>query len=399
MSHDLTMTKISSLALAVLMACSLAAQEGAPPEQQALERGAAAEASWQEATGSGPTLRTALAQALRGAVSRARGAAFVLEPSVRSRLEIVARHERGGDGDSSIDRAWTLGQLPGLVLDFEVLDQRPRGESGYDVRLRALVSSRAVAAASIVVELVDNDLTSWVLERFEESGPGRAFDQRRGRFEGPRIGSYLRRSGAVRIASPAGDDPVAAATRLVPSHRVVIDWQPLVVRSTVEKPNRARPTSGPRPEFMSGGAVDVAVRVEDVVQGVTLLDEKISVPAVRPDTFSIDRLDAFVTDLVDVAKAQVARRIFFTLRPPVVLRKWVGDGGAWHVEARISKRIASGFQEFVLGQDGSLASPDWRRLAAADFVGGSAVSSTFRLGGLLDASQVEVGVCEVRPIR
>ena len=397
MSHDLTMTKISSLALAVLMACSLAAQEGAPSEQQALERDAAAEASWHEANGSGPTLRTALAQALRSAVSRVRGAAFVLEPSVRSRLEIVARHERGGEGDEAFDRAWTLSQLAGLVVDFEVLDQRPRGESGYDVRLRALVSSRADADASIVVELVDNDLTSWVLERFEESGPGRAFDQRRGRFEGPRIGSYLRRSGAVRIASRERDD--SAATRCLPSHRVVIEWQPLVVRSTVEKPNRARPTNGPRPEFMSGGAVDVALRVDDVVQGVTLLDEKISVPAVRPETFSIDRLDAFVTDLVDVAKAQVASRIFFTLRPPVVLRKWVGDGGVWYVEARISKRIASGFQEFVLGQDGSLASPDWRRMATAKFVGGSAVSSTFRVGQLPDAAQVEVGVCEIRPIR
>ena len=69
------------------------------------------------------------------------------------------------------------------------------------------------------------------------------------------------------------------------------------------------------------------------------------------------------------------------------------------VEARVAKRVAASFSEFVLGVDGSLASPDWQPLATAALVGGSAASCTFRLKGLADPSRVEVGVSQVRPAR
>jgi hypothetical protein len=130
-----------------------------------------------------------------------------------------------------------------------------------------------------------------------------------------------------------------------------------------------------------------------------LLDETFSVPADKPSQWSAERLDAVVTFLVDKAKGEVAKKVFFTLRPPVVMRKWAGDGGAWFVEARMSKRVAAGFRKFTVGNDGSLANPDWQDLATATLVGGSAQSCTFRLADVADASRIVADVSQVRPVR
>jgi hypothetical protein len=173
----------------------------------------------------------------------------------------------------------------------------------------------------------------------------------------------------------------------------------VTVRSQVDKPNRARPTKGPRPERLIGGAVAIALRIEDRAGGVKLLEEAFTVTADGLPALPADRRDAYVTALVDKANAEVSARIFFALQPPVVLRKWVGEGGAWHVEVRMSERVARSYRSFAAGVEGSLASPDWRHLAAATWVGGGAETSTFRLTSDVDAASLKAGVTQVRPVQ
>ncbi|MCK5944779.1 MAG: hypothetical protein KAI24_22515 [Planctomycetes bacterium] len=402
------MNTTPSLVLTALLAAALPAQEPEP-----VAAAPAANGSWTEGFGRAPTYRSALAQALEDAVAKANGVAIARSPSIRSRIAVVAEHRDGEqegffDGSSENEREWVQHQIRGFVPRYEVQQKQKADDRMWEVTVRAKVAGVDQLGSQLVIELVDNDLRSWQLERYEEGGPGRAFDRRQGRFQGPKIGEYLRRSGAVEISgSGRGVNVRSGAERaqrekaghqLVASHRVVVDWQPLVVQSTVEKPNKARPTKGPRPEYMSGGAVEVSLRIEDLVRDVVMLEETFAVPADNPGAWSADRLDAFVTNLVDKAKAEVAKKIFFTLRPPVVLRKWAGDGGAWFVEARISRRVAAGFGKFSVGTDGTLADPDWQELATATLVGGSASSCTFRLEGVTDASRIVVDVSEVRPV-
>ena len=133
-------------------------------------------------------------------------------------------------------------------------------------------------------------------------------------------------------------------------------------------------------------------------QGTVLLDEELDVAADRPGAYSAARLDAFGTALVDKAKAEVAKKVFFSLRQPLVLRKWVGEGGKWSVEARISRRVAAGFKKFAVGNNGSLAGPDWQNLASAKLVGGTATSCTFELSDITNPADIEAMVAEVRPV-
>lgn len=392
------MTCTPAIAVVITFVASLGAQ--APSSPQDAQAPVAADAAWSPGEGQGSSYRSALARAISSAVVAARGAGAAEDASVRARLRIVAEYDAGlqvFDASGERERAWVLGQLVGIVDDY-VVASRVQGEgAAWVVRVRARVAS--VNGPAFVVELEDGGIGSWELERFEEGGLGQAFDRRRGRFEGPPIASYLRRSGLVKLASGQTDGAERAQSRSVPSHRVVVTWKPLAVRSTLEKPNPARPTKGPRPEQLSGGVAEVTLRVEDLTQGVTLLNEELSIPSNASGAWPSSRLDAYVNELVDQAKAQVAQRIYFALSPPVVLRKWVAQGGAWHVEVKIPERVARGARAFVAGADGGLSSPDWQRVAAATLVGGSATSCTFRLEGLTDASKIDVGVTEVRPVR
>lgn len=400
---------VCTVLLAAALPAAVAAQD-APQAKVAQDR----KDAWSQGFGRAPSYRSALAQALEDAVAKAKGVEVARGPSIRSRLAVVAEHKDGEkdgyfDGKSENEREWVQQQIRGFVRKYDVDKKAKADDRMWEVTVRALVAGLDNLESELVIELQDNDLRSWQLERFEEGGPGRAFDRKQGRFQGPKIGEYLRRSGAVKIAAggkgvtvrsgSARTQGEKAGHQLIASHRVVIDWQPLVVQSLVEKPNKARPTNGPRPEYMNGGAVTVALKVEDLVQNVVLLDETFSVPADKPGAWSSDRLDAFVTNLVDKAKGEVAKKVFFTLRPPVVMRKWAGDGGAWFVEARMSKRIAAGFRKFTVGNNGSLANPDWQDLATATLVGGSASSCTFRLDNVADPSRIEADVSEVRPVQ
>ena len=350
------MSRSSRFVLVALLSAAAVAAQQQPPSPSTTPRSApsgapsGAAASWCEGLGRGPSRRAALAAALGDAVARARGAWLASGPAVQSRLAVVAGR-RGDAGE--VSSGWVARQVAGFIEAVEVQEQRER-----------------------------------------------AFDRRTGAFHGPKIADYLRRSGAVEVvAAPPGPAAAGAADALSASHRVRLEWQPARVRSLVEKPNRARPTKGPRPEHMSAGVVDVSVHIDDLARGVTVLDETLAISAPASQRWSIARLDRFVTELVDLAKARVAQKIFFALQPPVVLRKWAGDGGDWFVEARVGKRVAGGFSRFVLGVDGSLTSPDWQQLATAELVGGSAASCVFRLQNLTDPSRVEVGVCQVLPSR
>lgn len=369
---------------------------------------------WSEGFGRAPSYRAALAHALGDAVAKSKGVVVALGPFIRSRLTVI-RESTGGeqagffDGKSGSEREWVQQQISGFVQKYKVTNKIQDAERDWEVTVRASVASLDKLESALVIELQGNDLSSWQLQRFEEDELGSAFDRRKGRFEGPKIGEYLRRSGAVKVVSQASgvraSEQSEPAQReklgheLVASHRVVVNWESINVNSVVERPNRARPTSGPRPEYMQGGSVRVALRIENLIERTVLLEETFAVAGDNPASFPVDRQAAFITAVADKAKAEVAKKIFFMLRPPIVMRKWAGDGGKWFVEARISRRLAAGFKTFSIGNNGSLGNPDWQSLGSATLVGGSAVSCTFQINGVNDLAGIEPKVSEVRPIR
>lgn len=402
------------LLLTLLLAADpLAAQEPGADAPVATKPGEADRSGWSQGLGRGPSYRSALAAALEDAVGRANGIEISVGPVLKSRIAVVTDSKEGDqkgwfDGQSESENAWVQQQLQGFVKTYEVASKKKGDDGLWEVEVRAHVLGVDDIDSTLVVELVDNDLTEWQLERFEEDGPGRPFDRTKGRFDGPEIAEYLRNSGVVKIVSggpgvqlgnnSARDQRAKAGRELVASHRVTIAWQPLLVQSVVEKPNPARPRRGKRPEYMSGGAVTVNVRIEDLIERTELLDKPYTI-TVDPDSYSSERVDAFVRALVDEAKAVVAREVFFTLRPPQVVRRWAGDGGAWFVEARISKRIASTFRGFEVGNAGSLQSVDWQKLADARLVGGSGATCTFELVDAAEPNRIEPGTSQVRPVR
>ena len=408
----------TSLLLLALLTGGIAAQEpgsAAPPKAPGGQQsGGQQQEGWTEGFARAPSYRSALRGALESAVGKAKGIEIASGPSIVSRLSVVESSKDGDkegffDGQSEQEREWVQQQIQGFVQSYKVTKKQKVDDRNWEVTVLAKVAELDRMSSGLVIELGGNDLRSWQLERYEEGGPGRAFDRKKGSFKGPEIGEYLRRSGEVKIVSKGATVNVtrnSARTerekrghQLVASHRVVIEWQPLTVRSMVEKPNKARPTSGPRPEYMQGGSVVVRLRIEDLIEGTELHEGFLTIPADKPGSFSSDRLDAFVTKLVDKAKAEVAQKIFFTLRKPLVVRKWAGEGGAWFVEARMSRRIASGFKLFSVGNAGSLANPDWQPLGSAKLVGGRGAICTFELADVEDPGRIATGITEVRPVR
>ena len=395
------MNMLASCLLSLVPFAALIAQQDSPGD------------TWSEGFGRAPSYRSALAQALEDAVGKVKGIAVARGPSIRSRLTVVTEYQDGidsgwFDGQSEGEREWVQQQIEGFVQKYEVVEKEKGKDGIWEVTVKALVLGYDHGNSALVIELVDNDLKKWQQERYHEDGDGSPFERRPGTFAGPQIGEYLRNSGAVQIVNSgrgvnlrpgsARKEREKAGHMLVASHRVVVDWQPLFVRSTVEKKNPARPTRGPRYEFMSGGSVKVTVRVEDLVKGTELMKRTITVDGSDIRGHSVQEIGKFVNKLVDRAKAIVATRVFFTLRPPVVLRKWAGDDGAWLVEARVSKQVAAGFAKFSVGNDGSLASPDWQGLAGAKLVGGNRTSCTFRLLGDIDTAGIVPEVSQVRPV-
>jgi len=404
MNHFATLFVLASLSSASVVA------QDAPPAV------AAARDGWTTGAGSGPNYRTALAAALEDAIERRHGVRIVRGAGVRSRLAIVARPTGDADAkaaplpaEAEIEHEWVARQLDGVVETYEVTRKDRHDDGRVDVEVRAKVAAFTPGKEAFVVDLVDDDLRQWRLERFEEGAEGGPFDKLEGAYEAPSIRDNLRATQRVKFTArsagvKAGADAALrergkVGQQLVPSHRVVVGWQPMQFRSEVERPNRARPTSGPRPQRLTAGAVRVSVKVVDLVEDVDVLDRTLTIDLAVPPGTPVERLDAMAVQLGDQAKAAVAEAIFFALQPPVVTRKWTDDAGSWLVEAAVGRRVASAYDGFSVGAMGSLASPDWRPVGRAVCVGGDDATCTFRLVDVADPSLVEVGVSEVRPAR
>lgn len=400
--------------VASVLACTfLAVVPGQVPEQPPpASADATAGGKWTEGFGRATNYRSALANALEDAVGKAKGIAVARGPALRSRLSVVSQHKDGDkdgwfNGEADGEREWVQQQIAGFVLGYEVVKKEKGGDGQWEVTVKAQIAAPDNADAVLVIDLADSDLRQWQLERTDAAAPG-SVTRKHGEFAGPKIGEYLRKSRVVKIVAKGAGVTVGegsavrerekAGQQLVASHRVTVAWQPLVVQSTVEKPNKARPSSGPRPEWLTGGAVSASIRVENLVENVVLLDEAVTVPADEGASMPVERLDAFVNALVDKAKAHVAEKIFFTLRPPVVVRKWQ-EGSEWRIEVQMSKRIAGAYRSFVVGNNGSLSSPDWQPLGRASLVDGNDASCVMRLDVVEDPAAIEPSVTEVRPVR
>ncbi|HZN38409.1 MAG TPA: hypothetical protein VFD82_06375 [Planctomycetota bacterium] len=407
-------TTLPFVLVSALLLAAMPCQEPPPSTPPAAAPAPASGSTWSDGFGRATNYRSALANAIEDAVAKVKGISVARGPAVRSRLSVVSDHEAGakdgwGNGESDTEREWVQQQIAGFVMRYDVVKKEKAPDGHWEVAVKALIASKDTFDSTIVIDLDDNDLRKWQLERFDEGGgtPGK----QSGDFAGPKIAEYLRKSRLVKIVSKgdgvkvsAGSAPTErekAGHKLVASHRVRVEWQPLVVQSLIEKPNKARPSSRPRPEYLSGGSVQVSIKVENLVENIEVLDETFTVPAdgsAAPQT--VDQIDAFVNALVDKAKALVAEKVFFALKPPVVLRKWQDAGsGEWRVEAMIARRVAAGYATFALGNNGSLASPDWQLLGHAVFVDGNDITSTFRLEGVEDPALIEPDATEVRPLK
>lgn len=406
---------MNSIPLLLLCCCPVPLWAAAQDPKPAVPPAATATAGYTEGFGRATNYRSALAQALEDAVGKAKGIAVSRGPGVRSRLSVVSGWsdevpDGWFDGESDQEREWVQQQIQGFVQRYEVSKKDKANDGQWEVTVRAQVAMHDGREAALVITLEGNELGKWQLERAEEGAQGGAFARDGGDYRGPHLRENLLSTGSIKVQAGSTGvkvvDGSAPAERekqgqqLVASHRVTVDWQPMQLQSMVEKPNKARPTAGPRPEWLVSGVVQVQVKVVDLVQNVEVFERPMTIAIDIPPGTGIDRRDAYVVKLADQANAAVAEQVFFALRPPVVLRKWPGEGGAdWLVEVRMSRRVAAGYQAFEVGNPGSLASPDWQRLGAAALVGGTDAICTFRLLEVDDPKHIEAEFTEVRPVR
>ncbi|MBL9077625.1 MAG: hypothetical protein JNL08_08985 [Planctomycetes bacterium] len=407
---------LATPALAALFAHGAVCQEPTTPPPAAPAPTApaaqAADGTWSEGFGRATNYRSALANAIEDAVAKVKGIGVARGGGVRSRLSVVSQSKEGDqdgwfDGEADSEREWVQQQIAGFVLAYEVLDKQKAEDRQWEVKVKAKVASPEGLDATVVVDLQDGDLREWQLERIDEQDNA-VVGRERGEFAGPKIAEYLRNSKLVKIAAKSGGvqtnaqsavrEREKAGQQLVPSHRVVITWQPVQLRSLIEKPNVARPTAGARPEFLIGASVQVSVRVEDLIENVELLDRTWVVTG-DAKGMPTERKADYVNAVVDKAKAEVAGAVFFKLKPPVVTRVWQeAEGGEWRIEAAIARRVAGPYRSFALGNPGSLSSPDWVTLGRAALLDGNDTTCTFRLDGVEDPSRIEPAVTEVRPL-
>lgn len=394
------------LAVVALFSPILPAQDAAKTSPAA----ASVQDGWTEGIGRAPGYRAALAQALEDAVAKRCGVRIARGAGLRSRLAVVAAE--GDEGrwprEAELQQEWVVQQLDGFVETYEVVRQEKQADGGVEVAVRARIAAFEPGKEPFVLELVDDGLAKYRLERFEE-GAEAPFARTEGEYAGRSLRDNLRATKRVKFAArsagvAAGADAAPGerakqGRQLVASHRVVVEWQPMQFRSVVERPNRARPSSRPRPQFLAAGSVRATVRVVDLVENIETLAQPLTIDLPIPLETPAEDLAAAAVRLADAANAAVAETVFFALQPPVVTRKWAADGGEWLVEVALAKRLATAYDAFAVGVMGSLATPDWRPLGRAVFVGGAESSSTFRLVDVADPALVEVGVAEVRPAR
>jgi hypothetical protein len=410
----MTRTPRIRLAVAVLTAVSALPTPSLPAQ---VDQPPAPNGTWSTGFGAGPSYRAAYGMALEDAVVKVKGVAVARGLAMRSRLAVVANHKDGDqegwfDGESRHETEWVQQQLAGFLSQPEVIEKK-RGDDGHwEVTVKALVATLDRASGPCVVDLDDGGLTKWTLERFEETNPDAPVSRQTGEIQSFSIADHLRATRLVKIAAKGAGVAVAAGSaakerekqghQLVASHRIQIRWQPIRLVSQIDKPNKARPTAGPRPEFLFSASVDVRLAIEDLVENIALLDEAFTVTEdVSASPMPVNQTADLLTSLERKAKVAVAERVFFALRPPVVQRKWQdeGDGKPWLVEIAVARNLLEGATGFELGQRGSLADPSWLRVCGATLVRGDAQSCTFRLDGVDDPARIEPSVTELHLLR
>jgi len=419
MNHPLLASVVAAVLAAVVPAQDPTPAPGSTGAPAAKPDGAAGKSAerggkWSEGFGRATNYRTAFSTALENAVLKVKGTSIERGPALRSRLSVVTNHSDGDkngwfDGEGDAEHEWVLQQLSGFVVSYEELKKEKSKDDGqWEVTVKALVADYDPDAASLVVDLVDNDLRQWQMQKVDEENG--AVTNSGGDYIGPKIAQYLRDTKLVKIAAKSAGVSTGAQSekverekaghQLVPSHQVTIAWKPVVVQAKVFRKNKALPSSD-RKEAVVGGAVQVSVRIVDLVQNTELVDDSFTVSADQPenriDPKNTEALHGFVNTLVDKAKAAVAEKIFFALRPPVVTRVWQ-EGDEWRAEVRMSKRIAAGYRSFQLGSGGALSSPDWQAVATAVLIDGNDTTCQLRLQKVDDPARIVIEHTEVRPL-
>lgn len=406
---------------------SIAAQEPAvassslPPLEPA-ERG-----TWSVADGTGPTLHAARANAIEAAVMRVNGVRVATGPAMRSRLGLVKNADASiTTTEGELEVAQVTQQLEGFVDQVEFV-QQGKGEDGlWLARVRCLVAGYDPKRADFIILLgglgaggrvgAYEDLGTWRLQqtdlatgRTEVSGPFA--------IPGTRIGDCLVNTGRVRIgyagpgARPDADsDPSEAGKRgkaLVATHQVDVSWEPVVLRTSIPKPLASLPGKS-RPLQFQGATVTARIRVRNLVEKTE--QPSFEIPILIPAPWFAERgqerppadqdsLQQYAQRAANFAESEVAKAIYFTLQPPVVLRKWQDGSGAWLVEADLATHIAQEFSAFELGKYGSLGGAQWRSFGIARLADGvpAGWTSTFQLEPTADAAAIVSGTTLLKP--
>lgn len=416
---------------AVLVAATLLA-----PLVQAQDRPAAAElpplekvanGTWSEARGSGPTRQDALAQAIEGAVMRVNGLRVATGPALRARLGLVKNQDGSvSTTEGTLEVARVVQQLEGFVDQAEVKQEQKGADGLWSVQVRCLVASFDPNRAEFVVQLAGapkggrdvayQDLgTCLVLNVDEETGT----QSRSGPYNiaGTRIGDCLVGTNRVKIGyrGPGvqmdGDsDPRQAAKAgkgLVATHRIDVEWDPVVMRVVKKKVLKSNPGK-PRERHLDTAYVTARIAVRNLVEKTEVASFELPIvcPAdwfrrgEAPLALDQENLLAMAQRVAAFAEVEVAKRVFFALRPPLVLNKKQGEGdrAPWLVEVDLPRHLAAEFDTFEFGRDGSLGGSGWRPVGRGKLVGGEQ-TSIFELDADSKPAEIQVGATRLEPTK
>jgi hypothetical protein len=421
----------AALVLAAVLVPQVRAQEvrtqeaGGSAELPALEK--AAHGTWSEARGSGPTRHDALGQAIEGAVMRVNGLRVATGPALRARLGLVKTQDGSvTTTEGTLDVARVVQQLEGFVDQVEVKHEQKGPDGQWTVQVRCLVAAYDPKQAEFVVQLAGapksgrdvayQDLgTCLILNIDEESGA----QNRSGphAIPGTRIGDCLVGTNRVKLGyrGPGvrldGDsDPRQAGKTgkgLVATHRIDIEWDPVVVRVVTRKQSKSRPTSR-RAQDLDTAYVTARIAVRNLVEKTEL--PPFELPIVCPAEWfrrgdvalALDQesLLAMAQRVAAFAEVEVAKRVYFALRPPLVLNKKQGEGdrAPWLVEVDLPRHLAAEFDTFEFGRDGSLGGSGWRPAGRGKLVGGEQ-TSIFELDADSKPAEIQVGATRLEPTK
>lgn len=398
-------------------ATAMAAQAQDAPALPPLEP--AAKGTWSEARGTGPTRSDALGQAIEGAVMRVNGLRVATGPALRARLGLVKNQDGSVcSTEGTLEVARVVHQLEGFVDQVEVKEEKQGANGSWSVHVRCLVAGYDPKRAEFVVQLAGSpkqgrdlpyqELGSCLLVNVDEE-TGTQSSSGPHALAGTRVAECLVNTNRVKIGYRGagvrldGDsDPREAAKAgkgLVATHRIDIEWDPVVVRVVTRKQSKSRPTSR-RHQDLDTAYVTARIAVRNLVEKTEI--PVFDVPIVCPAAWFRQGDEALATDqdslrgyaqrVAAFAEGEVAKQVYFKLRPPVVLRKWQGDGerAPWFVEVDLPRHVASEFAVFEFGHKGTVSGSGWHPVARGKLVDGGD-TSTFELAPGGDVAAIENG--------